>query len=346
MLLDFNVVYYAKAALKERDILHSTGFERRVEAVIEEVDGDAAPLAARWPGTDIRLHAGKTFRRVFEVEKRLDPDSFFLSSHGRSYDFPFVHRLLGVEEVLSRLKDGTGIQSLNGRYFELSGPRKSSFPPSRFHRYEYTEADEARDRAKIERWSRSVLLIDGEFWFACPHPIYQVSKPGCVYPTTRRHARWQGDKSDRQANAPYDECANACVFDSTQLSDAMFLSNALFGRADVVEMEVLIPEALPPLDEFERVNAVRLALELGCYYLVHSNRVGLTPAALRAWADVIEAGGGRKLDDLAQAVERLLAQLPDDVFANRAEVKTIARHALDMTENREITLDLPTENIS
>jgi hypothetical protein len=126
----------------------------------------------------------------------------------------------------------------------------------------------------------------------------------------------------------------------------MFLSNALFGRTDVVEMEVFIPEALPPLDEFERVNAVRLALELGCYYLVHSNRVGLTPAALRAWADVIEAGDGRNLDDLAQALERLLTQLPDSVFTNRAEVKTIARHALDMTENREITLDLPTENIS
>lgn len=346
MLLDFNVVYYAKAALKEPDILHSTGFQRRVEAVIEEVDGDAAPLAARWPGTDIRLHAGKTFRRVFEVEKRLDPGSFFLSSHGRSYDFPFVHRLLGVEEVISRLKSGTGIQSLHGRYFELSGPRKSSFPPSRFHRYEYTEADEVRDRAKIDRWSRSVLLIDGEFWFACPHPVYQVSKPGCVYPTTRRHARWPGEKRDTQANAQYDECANACVFDSTQFADAVRLSNALFGRAEVVEMEVFIPEALPPVDEFERVNAVRLALELGCYYLVHSKGGGPTPAALRAWADVVEAGDGRKLDELVQALERLLGQLPDSVFTNRAEVKTIARRALDMTENREITLDLPAENIS
>jgi hypothetical protein len=340
MHIEFNVVYYAKAALKERDMLKPTGFQRSVEAFIDEVDGDDAPLAARWPGVDIRYYEGRTFRRVFEPEKRLYPGSFSLSHHGRSFDFPFVHQLPSFDDILSRLKSGTDIKSLHGRYFELSPQRKSSFPPSRYHRYEYTESDEKRDRAKIERWSRSVLIIDGDFWVACPHPIYQVSKPGAVYPTTRRHTRWAGDKTDRQANAPYDECANACVFDSTQLPEATRLSQSLFGQAEVVEMEVFIPQALPPLDAFERINAVRLALELTCYQLVRAHGIGPSPAVLRAWADVIEIGDNRDVDELGCAVSRLLDHLPESAFKNRQDVVTIAKHTLDMIESREITLEL------
>ena len=159
-----------------------------------------------------------------------------------------------------------------------------------------------------------------------------------ISPTTRRHARWAGEKSDPTANAGYHECAHASIFDSVHLRDAVTLSNALYGRADVIEMEVLIPEALPPLDEFERIHAVWLALEKGCGFMVRDRGKGPTPAMLRAWADVLEVADGRDVDRIAQAVEGLLSELPDSVF--RYDVRTVAKHALAMTENREIAFEL------
>jgi hypothetical protein len=283
MLLEFNVIYHARASLKESRILHDTGFQKHVEVAIKEIDGASAPVAAQWPAADIRLHEGRTYRQAFETVGKSSNDSMFLSIHHLWFDYPYIHRLLSRSDILDRLKSGTQMPFLHGRYFKIDGSRKSSFPPSRYHRYEYLDEKLAKDQARIDRWTRDVVMIDGEFWIVCPPPIYQVSKPGHVYPTTRRHARWRGDRIDSRSNAGYDECAHATVFDHTQLADEISLSRELYGQAEVTELEVFIPEAWPRLEALDRLEAVYQALVRGCELTVQMREGIATPGLLCAW---------------------------------------------------------------
>jgi hypothetical protein len=340
MLLEFNVIYHARASLKESSFLHDTEFQKHVEVVIEEIDGSSAPVAARWPDADIRLYEGRTYRQAFETVGKLSGNSMFLSMHHIWFDCPYTHRLLTRSDVLDRLKSGTQMPFLHGRYFKIDSSRKSSFPPSRYHRYEYSDEKLAKDQARIDRWVRDVVMIDGEFWIVCPPPIYQVSKPGNVYPTTRRHARWSGDRTDPRSNADYDECANATVFNHTQLAEAISLSKELYGQANVTELEVFIPEALPRLDVFDRVEAIYQALLHGCELTAGRRRGIATPGLLRSWADAVESMGAATpdVDRVAQALDQLLPHLNSEAVGD--DTRIIARHALDLIDSREIAVDL------
>lgn len=287
MMFSFEVAYYAKAALKERDILSSREFSRPVEVEIEEISGEMAPVAASWGEVEIRLYEGRAFRRVFmTVPEAGTPEFYKLNRQGRRFDHDYGHRFLEIDEIAYRLANDDYVEFLHTGYFALSGDRKKGFKPSRFHRYEYSEEDQKQDAESVERWKKDCLIIDGEFWVKCPDPAYHITDQGEVYPTTLRYDATNRGGLPRGFRAEYRPLVNALHFPPDGLEDAVTLCSALNGRADVRMMTLHIPGAFCGGSERRRLDAVREFVSAEFGLIARRDYKTIEPRLLRSFADL------------------------------------------------------------
>lgn len=340
MMFSFDVAYYAKAALKERDILSSREFSRPVEVEIEQISGEMAPVAASWGEVEIRLYEGRAFRRVFmTVTAAGTPEFYKLNQQGRRFDHDYGHRFLEIDEIAYRLANDDHVEFLHTGYFMLAGDRKKGFKPSRFHRYEYTEEAQARDEAHLERWRKDCLVIDGQFWVKCPDPAFHITDRGEVYPTTLRYDATKRGALARGFRAEYRPLANALQFPPDGLEDAIMLCSDLNGRADIRKMKLHIPGAFCGKSERTRLDAVRELVSTRFGFIAGRNYRTMEPRLLRAFADLRELPErGFDEDQMVDVLRELLSALPEGAIGSKSTI--IANAALERASNRPVDLHI------
>jgi hypothetical protein len=136
-------------------------FEREFE--FREFSAYEAPVAFSWTDVEIRSMEGRLWRRVFASAER----------HSRRFSASVVKdTVLSRDVIIEALLKNEGFRFMTDTYVNIDKSRIDPKPASSYKYFEWT--DDQLEKIGIEAWHSDVILIDDEFWIACPCPMYAV----------------------------------------------------------------------------------------------------------------------------------------------------------------------------
>jgi hypothetical protein len=145
-------------------------FDRQFE--FHEFTAVDAPEAFRWDDVSIRFMDDRLWRRVFA--RRQQHSQRFSASVMKDTTLP-------RDVIVAALKQNEGFRFMTDTYINIDKSRIDPDPPSKYKTFEWT--DDPLEGMGIEAWHSDIVLIDGEFWIACPCPSYAV-EDNRVFPVT------------------------------------------------------------------------------------------------------------------------------------------------------------------
>lgn len=163
-----------QASTKTRSNAYPQESYFRVDREFEfrEFSAVEAPVAFKWGDTEIRTMDDRLWRRVFAREETYSR-RFSASVKGE--------KILSKDGILDALKRNEGFRFMTDTYINIDKSRLDKHSPAHYKYFEWT--DSPLEQIGIDAWHTDVVLIDDEFWIACPCPSYAVDGDR-VFPVT------------------------------------------------------------------------------------------------------------------------------------------------------------------
>jgi hypothetical protein len=151
---------------------HESYFRVDREFEFKEFSVVEAPVAFKWGETEIRTMDDRLWRRVFARQE----------AYSRRFSASVAgEKILSKDGILEALKRNEGFRFMTDTYINIDKSRLDKHPGSHYKYFEWT--DGALEQIGIDAWHSDVVLIDDEFWIACPCPSYAVDGER-VFPVT------------------------------------------------------------------------------------------------------------------------------------------------------------------
>lgn len=339
-------------------------FEREFE--FREFSVHEAPVAFSWTGVDIRFMEDRLWRRVFARSER----------HSKRFSASVVHdTVLSRDVIIDALLRNEGFRFMTDTYINIDRSRIDPKPASSYKYFEWT--DDELEKIGIETWRSDVVLIDGEFWIACPCPTYSVDDDKVVpvtvsFPKLRQEGfyEWNADRLGdvSRTRRPFDERADAGAL-SLHFGVDEFEHAVAMARAGVVaehgrfvedaallpaprrvfaaKIETLMPQCVVPtaLAPFAMIEAHSMFVSAVSHDDSGYRSIRQFDApALKGMAALQEVTFGRKPedvdpDDLADAMEACLAGFAASSLNVSEAIRIVVTTSIARTRNRAV--DMP-----
>ncbi|MCV9963611.1 hypothetical protein OIU34_17060 [Pararhizobium sp. BT-229] len=357
----------ARTKTRSNGYYHESFFRFEREFEFREFSAYEAPVAFSWPDVDIRSMEGRLWRRVFARSER----------HSRRFSASVVQdTVLSRDVIVGALLRNEGFRFMTDTYVNIDRSRIDPKPASGYKYFEWT--DDELEKIGIEAWHSDVVLIDGEFWIACPCPTYAVDDDRVLpvtvaFPKLRQQEFYErsvdklGDVS--RSRRPFDERADDGALslhfgvDEFEHAVAIARAGAVAERGRIVEdaealsaprrvfaskIETLLPQcvvptALAPCAMMEAHSMFVSAVshdDDGRYRGIRQ----FDAPALKGMAALQEVTFGRDLedvdpDDLADAMEACLAGFSTSTVPVPEAIRIVVTTSIARTRNR--AFDMP-----
>jgi hypothetical protein len=339
-------------------------FEREFE--FREFSNVEAPVAFKWRAIEIRSLEERLWRRVFARKE----------NHSKRFSASVeVETLLPRDVIIDALKRNEGFRFMTDTYINIDKGRQDPNPVSRYKHFAWT--DDPLEQIGINAWHSDVVLIDGEFWIACPCPSYAVDGDR-VFPVTvafpklsqtgffERGEDKLGEVS--RVRRPFDERGEAGVlslhFGVDEFDHAVGIARSgvfTSGKratdetrvpkddlsVDATRIETLMPQCVVPTAFAAAAMAEAFSMFMDAISLTSDRSVRWVSQfdanALHGLACVQEVAFGRRAadvdpDDLADAVEECLDHLSRSSLDIAPSLRLLMATSIARTRNRAVDM--------
>jgi hypothetical protein len=353
-----------KSRTNGQDCLSFFRFDRDFE--FREFSAIDAPVAFSWTDIDIRSMEGRLWRRVFARAER----------HSKRFSAKVTQDTpLSREIIIDALKRNEGFRFMTDTYVNIDRSRQDPNPVSKYKHFEWT--DDELEQIGVEAWHSDVVLIDDDFWIACPCPTYTVAEDR-VFPVTvafpkltqagyfERSVDKLGDVS--RVRRPFDERADAATlslhFGVDEFEHAVTIarsgavavggkiaeSNSLDpgqGRVFASRIETSMPQCVVPteLAPYAMREAYSMFVTMVSYNQGRQYRTisEFDAHALRGMSALQEVTFGRTLakidpDDLADAMEACMSEFVKSVITVPEAIRVVVATSISRTRNRAVDM--------
>lgn len=308
----------------------------------------------------------RLWRRVFARSER----------HSKRFSASVdLDTILSRDVIIEALQRNEGFRFMTDTYVNIDRSRIDPKPAPSYKYFEWT--DDELEKIGIEAWHSDVVLIDNEFWIACPCPTYTVDD-NRVLPVTVAFPKLSQEGFYEQSvdklgdvsrfRRPFDERAETGALslhfgvDEFEHAVAIARSGAVAERGRFVEdaeslsaprrvfaakIETLMPQCVVPtaLAPFAMIEAHSMFVSaVSQDYAGHHRSIRKFDApALKGMAALQEVTFGQKLedvdpDDLADAMEACLASFAASSLNVSEAIRIVVTTSIARTRNRAVDM--------
>jgi hypothetical protein len=355
----------ASTKMRSNAYAHESYFRVDREFEFKEFASIEAPVAFKWGDTEIRSLEDRLWRRVFARQE----------TYSRRFSaLVDGERILSKDGILDALKRNEGFRFMTDTYVNIDKSRLDRHPSSHYKYFEWT--DGPLEQIGIDAWHADVVLIDDEFWIACPCPSYTVDGER-VFPVTVSFPKiaetgFYEQNGDRLGDVsrfrrPFDQRADANALslhfgvDEFEHAVAIARSGAFnSGSRDIdddwhsvtavdvnaTKIETLIPQCVVPT----ALAAAAMGEAFSSLMSAVSSSSGYSKSvrnfdghALRGIACIQDVAFGKKAadidpDELADAVEACLDYYSRSSLQIAPSLKLLLTTCIARTRNRAVDM--------